>query len=124
MLLVDPLTCLAVALYFEARGESPLHQYMVADTIINRVESKRFPDTICGVVKQKHQFSFFWDGIPEVINDSTAWNNSILMAVHRLEVKAQVTKACHYAVSSISNHWTKAFKGSTHGTHTFYTGGC
>lgn len=42
--------CLAEALYHEARGESVKGQFAVAEVILNRVDSARFPDSICGVV--------------------------------------------------------------------------
>lgn len=44
--------CLAEALYFEARGESLQGQFAVAEVIMNRVDSPRFPGSICGVVNQ------------------------------------------------------------------------
>ncbi|MEY2909484.1 MAG: hypothetical protein RLZZ602_2007, partial [Pseudomonadota bacterium] len=50
--MISTLTCLAVAIYFEARGESIDGQMLVAETIINRVADERWPDTVCEVVKQ------------------------------------------------------------------------
>lgn len=48
--------CLAMTIYYEARGE-PVHgQYAVADVVLNRVEDKRFPDGICDVIHQSGQF--------------------------------------------------------------------
>ena len=44
--------CLAEALYFEARGESLNGQFAVAEVIMNRVDSKRFPNSVCGVINQ------------------------------------------------------------------------
>ncbi len=43
-------TCLALALYHEARGEPLVGQIAVAATILNRVASRAYPDSICGVV--------------------------------------------------------------------------
>ena len=42
--------CLAEALYFEARGETVKGQFAVAEVILNRVESTRFPSSICCVL--------------------------------------------------------------------------
>ena len=50
--------CLALAVYHEARGEPLIGQKAVAEVVMNRVASDRFPDTICGVVMQPKQFSF------------------------------------------------------------------
>jgi len=60
--------CMTMALYHEARGESREGQIAVAATILNRVSSRAYPDTICGVVFQNShrynacQFSFACDG--------------------------------------------------------------
>ena len=48
--------CLAMTIYYEARGEPVTGQYAVADVVLNRVEDERFPDSICDVIKQKNQF--------------------------------------------------------------------
>jgi hypothetical protein len=54
--LTEEESCLAMSIYYEARGEPKTGQYAVADVVLNRVEDQRFPSTICGVVKQKDQF--------------------------------------------------------------------
>lgn len=48
------LFCLAAAVYFEARGEPEQGRHAVANVILTRVASDRYPDTICGVVRQRH----------------------------------------------------------------------
>jgi spore germination cell wall hydrolase CwlJ-like protein len=45
-------SCLSEALYFEARGETVKGQFAVAEVIMNRVKSARFPATPCAVIKQ------------------------------------------------------------------------
>ena len=52
------LACMTEAIYFEARGETEEGQRAVAEVILNRVASPRFPDTVCAVVKQRWQFSY------------------------------------------------------------------
>lgn len=54
--------CLATAVYFEARGESLEGQLAVANVVINRAASGRYPTSWCAVVKQKAQFSFVRNG--------------------------------------------------------------
>ncbi|NQZ53263.1 MAG: cell wall hydrolase [Piscirickettsiaceae bacterium] len=122
--MIDPLTCMAMAIYFEARGEPLEAQMRVADTIMNRVHSKRFPNTVCGVVKQKHQFSFYWDGKPEEINDHRSWQISMTGAHIALEIPGEVGNTCHYARSDLSPKWSVNMAKATHGNHTFYSGGC
>lgn len=58
---VDPqeVNCLTEAIYFEARGESHMGKLAVANVILNRTKmNEKFPDTVCGVIKQKGQFSY------------------------------------------------------------------
>ena len=66
-------TCLATAVYFEARGESIEGQLAVADVVLNRTASDQYPDTWCDVVKQPWQFSFVRNGQFPAITDAAAW---------------------------------------------------
>jgi hypothetical protein len=50
--------CIAVAIYHEARGEPLDGQLAVAEVIMNRAASGRYPGSWCEVVKQPWQFSF------------------------------------------------------------------
>lgn len=46
----------------EAEGEPLDGKIYVIDTILNRVDSPYFPDTIHDVIYQAHQFSSMWNG--------------------------------------------------------------
>lgn len=48
---------LARIVYWEARGESEMGQLAVANVVLNRVRHENWPDTITGVIYQKHQFT-------------------------------------------------------------------
>lgn len=122
--MISPLTCMAVAVYFEARGESPAQQLMVANTIINRVESRRFPNDVCSVVMQKHQFSFYWDDQPDIVTDQEAWRMSEKWAKISLESRPVYHGGCHYAHKNIDKYWMKGLNRVVHGNHAFYEGGC
>jgi spore germination cell wall hydrolase CwlJ-like protein len=88
------LTCLAVTVYHEARGEPLVGQLAVANTVINRVHDSRWPNTICDVVKEgptlawdktkpiKHkcQFSYFCDGKSDTPTDPVAFNQAMQVA--------------------------------------------
>lgn len=56
------MECLATAVYFESKGEPLAGQLAVAQVILNRVESGRFGNSICDVVKAPKQFSFVRNG--------------------------------------------------------------
>ena len=51
--------CLVVAVYKEARGESYKGKLGVAEVIRNRAGHPDFKPSICGVVKQQGQFSWY-----------------------------------------------------------------
>ncbi|WP_457589956.1 cell wall hydrolase [Jiella marina] len=44
-------------MYFESNRSSPEGMLAVGTVVMNRVESKQYPDTVCGVVGQKNQFA-------------------------------------------------------------------
>lgn len=58
----DTLELLALVTFAEAEGESEYGQRLVIDTILNRVDSSSFPNSVSGVVYQSGQFSCMWDG--------------------------------------------------------------
>lgn len=63
------LECLVVAIYHEARGSDYKEMNAVGTVIMNRVYNDEFPDTVCDVIAQPYQFSFFGNGKPETISD-------------------------------------------------------
>jgi spore germination cell wall hydrolase CwlJ-like protein len=67
------LRCLALNIYFEAQGEPPAGQLAVALVTHNRKMSKRFPNSFCGVVWQKRQFSWTHDGKSDRPIKNHAW---------------------------------------------------
>ena len=70
----EQATCLATAVYFEARGESVEGQLAVARVVMNRAASGQYPTDWCSVVKQPAQFSFVRHGeFPWIDTASTAW---------------------------------------------------
>ena len=77
----DTVRCLAGAIYFEARGEPLSGQYAVAQVILNRAKSARFPTDICSVVTQRGQFSFVRDGeIPAVDANRATYRRAVAVA--------------------------------------------
>jgi spore germination cell wall hydrolase CwlJ-like protein len=73
------VVCLAKNIYFESRGESLAGKLAVAQVTLNRTKHENFPDTVCGVVYQPHQFS--WTAKRrQAIKDSKAWQESLEIA--------------------------------------------
>jgi spore germination cell wall hydrolase CwlJ-like protein len=51
------IACLARNIYFESRGEPYLGKIAVAQVTMNRVNSSKFPASVCGVVHQKTNYN-------------------------------------------------------------------
>ena len=49
---IDEVYCMAQNVYFEARHESMIGKIAVAHVVMNRIEDKKWPGTVCEVVKQ------------------------------------------------------------------------
>lgn len=58
----DELELIALVVMAEAEGECEEGQRLVIDTILNRVDSEHFPNTITDVIYQKHQFTSMTNG--------------------------------------------------------------
>ncbi|APX23754.1 MAG: cell wall hydrolase [Rhodobacteraceae bacterium] len=124
--------CLTEALYFEARGESLKGQFAVAEVILNRVDSPRFPDSVCGVVNQgtgrKYacQFTYTCDGLPEHINEPGAYAEVAKVAKAMLSgAPRELTNgATYYHTTAVSPSWASAFTRTANiGVHRFYRAG-
>ncbi len=71
--------CLARAVYFEAKSESNLGKQAVAHVVLNRVKSKKFPNTVCGVVYQcsSKGCQFSWVRHKSKVSEMYNWNASL-----------------------------------------------
>ena len=77
----EQTSCLATAVYFEARGESLEGQLAVARVVMNRAASGRYPPDWCSVVKQPAQFSFVRHGeFPYADTNCEAWRKAEAIA--------------------------------------------
>jgi hypothetical protein len=128
--------CLAQAIYHEARGESREGQLAVANVIINRAFSKKYPSTICGVVFQnadkgryKCQFTFACDGRSDMGRERSAWNRSIKMAEEAFYEFQQGERpgvlpnsVMYYHTTQVAPRWSHTFKRvAAIGSHVFYS---
>jgi spore germination cell wall hydrolase CwlJ-like protein len=122
--------CLAEAIYFEARGEQVRGQMAVAQVILNRAFSGKYPNTVCGVVYQnahRHlacQFTFACDRIPDVVREPDMWERAKTIAAEMLDGKLwldEVGKATHYHAYWVRPGWVREMhKMHKLGVHTFY----
>ncbi|WP_439393979.1 cell wall hydrolase [Bradyrhizobium sp. PMVTL-01] len=122
--------CLAEAVYFESRGEAVRGQIAVAQVVMNRVFSGKYPDTVCGAVYQnKHrhfacQFTFACDNNPDVIREPEMWERAKKISKAMLDGQIwlpEVGKSTHYHAYWVRPSWVAEMKKMYKtGVHTFY----
>ncbi|KQN32099.1 cell wall hydrolase [Sphingomonas sp. Leaf34] len=117
----DALQCLAGAIYFESKGEPLTGQLAVAEVIINRAKSGRFPTDVCAVVKQRGQFSFVRGGQIPTINAGTAYRTAIAVAKVALADawNSPAQKALYFNTAD-RRPSVRAIKVASIGNHVFY----
>lgn len=118
----DDLSCLAGAIYFESKGEPLAGQLAVADVIINRTKSDKFPSTICGVVEQPGQFSFVRDGeIPHIDTNRPAYRTAMAVAQIALakDWRSPAPTALYFHAKRVKPGWGLDQVASI-GHHVFY----
>ena len=123
------MSCLAEALYFEARGEPIKGQLAVGEVILNRVEDRRYPSSICKVVNQGTgrrfacQFTYTCDGKLETVHERKPYEMAlkiakILMTTHDRKLTRGST---HYHSNYVNPKWSKKFERvAKFGRHIFY----
>jgi len=107
-------------------------QKAVAEVVMNRVDSSRYPDTVCEVVNQgankRHrcQFSYNCDGIPETINEMRAWKRAQGIAKEMVSAddRPLTHGATHYHTTAVRPFWSKSLvRTAKYGAHIFYKRG-
>lgn len=129
------MRCLALNVYFEARGELAEGQLAVAMVTMNRVKSRHYPNSVCRVVWQRKQFSWTHDGKSDRPTDRQAWALAQKIAnfayqrygklTERTRNALDLTKgALHYYAPHLTlPYWAKAHSVTREiGGHIFMTG--
>lgn len=124
--LAVPLTavqCLALNIYHEARGEPLMGQYAVAMVTLNRVGSRHYPDSVCGVVLQGYQFSWTHDGKSDQPDDFASWKLSYNLAYRFMAGGFWVpwmSSLTHYHNHDVEVYWPRLRVAVVVGGHVFY----
>ena len=132
----EQVNCLAENIYFEAGHEPTLGKYAVAFVTQNRVNSGKFADSICGVVKQKIgstcQFSWWCEDKPKFISTNNlltnganpVYNEALRLAIYFYtnhdNLKDPTNGALFYHADYVNPNWSFAKKEITIGRHIFY----
>ena len=134
--------CLALNIYYEARGSNLADRAAVSDVVLNRVKDTRYPNTICEVVKQGKQkpswkdpnvmvmvrnacqFSWYCDGKADNPQDDDRWVDAQMLAyqiVHEGKYRGIAEGATHYHATYVRPKWAKDLQlVGRIGAHIFY----
>jgi spore germination cell wall hydrolase CwlJ-like protein len=123
------LQCLAEAIYFESRGEPLEGQVAVAEVVLNRVDDRRFPKSVCGVTNQGVgsgrgcQFSYACDGSSDAMKSAVARERAKKLAGLMLAGRPRTVTdgATYFHTRSVRPSWSRKFaRTTTIGHHIFY----
>lgn len=126
----EQMYCLVQNIFFESRNQSEVGQKAVAWVTLNRVESERYPNTICEVVWQDSAFSWTNDGLSNEpsnnVLEKKAWNVAKTIA-HKTMIEwvsgydDPTSGADHYHADYVRPYWAKDdFKTVSIDNHIFY----
>lgn len=119
------MECLANAVYFEARSEPIEGQLAVAEVVMNRAASGRYPSDLCAVITQKAQFSFINRGrFPRADRGSEAWRKAVAIAsIARQKLAGNLpSSVLWYHATYVSPSWGRRLTRQTQiGLHIFYS---
>jgi len=114
--MLSSFMCLALAIFYEAGNQPEIGKIAVANVVMNRVKSGRYPSDICAVISEKNQFSYFKEkkhSLPKITNkfDRAAWDDSRRIAAQfvflKMAEKMDVTMgSLHYHADYVSPCWT------------------
>ena len=124
VLLIAAAACLSLALYHEARGEPYVGKLMVARVIFNRIESPRWPSSMCNVITQDRQFSFYRNNKTPKPRDEVAWVKAQDLAVRIINNPdiLPYTDADHYHTVNVKPVWRRKLHRIVRvGQHIFYS---
>ncbi len=106
----NDINLIALITMAEAEGESEYGKRLVIDTILNRVDSAYFPDTVYGVIYQPGHFSSVWDGRAD-----RCWVMDDISELVREELKNRTSnEVLYFTASGYGRYGTPMFQEGNH----------
>ena len=121
--------CLAQNIYYESRTDNLAGKAAVADVVLNRVAMKKYPSTVCEVVREgpiskwhkeqsgkevpirdRCQFSWYCDGKPDDNPTGDEWRKAQELAYRMLNqdyLRGISEGATHYHATYVDPKWNK-----------------
>ncbi len=133
------IECLALNSYYEARSESVAGQVAVAQVVMNRVKSNKFPNTICEVIQHgktrinwkgnvvpvlnQCHFSWWCDGKSDIPVDVRTYHSILDLVTDILYLDTvDITEgSLYYHADYVTPYWAPSFEMVTKiDRHIFY----
>ncbi len=132
--------CIALNIYWESRADNLAGKYAVADVVLNRAQDSRFPNTVCGVIREgimleswstaqhpeladenrkyypkrnRCQFSWYCDGLADVPTQQAAWRDAQVIAYNIVQFgtfRGITEGATHYHATYVSPTWSLVYQ--------------
>lgn len=129
--LLKERNCLAEVMYYEARGEGLSGQKAIAEVVFQRMRTKGYPGTVCGVVFEgshlRHgcQFSFTCNGDMRRAKSPQAWSDAKYLAAQIMTGSEPLSDLTGHAISfhavNVAPGWSNTMVRTTQiGNHIFY----
>ncbi len=126
----DELKCLALTIYFEARGEPDEGKRAVGHVVMNRASHPLFPRKVCEVVQQggerfrfRCQFTWWCDGQSDQPAERLAWEKCKALArqIYWDASRDPTAGALWYHADYVRPRWrSRLARGAKIGRHVFY----
>ena len=121
----EEVDCLAKNIYFEAKTESIKGQVAVGLVTLNRVMGRHYPNTVCEVVYERKQFSWYSDGLSDRPRQFAAWEEARLIASALLDTDTSIVDftngSDHYHADYVEPEWRSSMHFVVQiETHIFY----
>ncbi|MBB3332081.1 spore germination cell wall hydrolase CwlJ-like protein [Halomonas campaniensis] len=114
--LEEPITCLARAIYWEAKGVPGRDMEAVANVVMNRLAHEGFPNTVCNVVTEGSeqppcQFSWWCDGRPDEVVEPDAYEiaREVARQALNLELADHTGGALYFHDRTVTPHWSAVY---------------
>lgn len=123
------LKCLAENMYHESKGEGDMGWLAVGMVTMNRVDSERYPNTICEVVYQNNGkvWQFSWAGTKKKLTKpkkelyNKIYELALLIYLYDHKMHDVTKDAIYFHADYVEPYWSKKVERTVKiGSHIFY----
>jgi len=111
------LTCLSAAIHYESSIEPEKGKAAVAHVIVNRTKHKKYPSTVCDVLREPGQFQWFSPSKIHYVKETSQIAHDVLVG----KLKDPTNGATHFHNLKVKPNWSRVLDFKVQiGSHKFY----